>query len=270
MTERSLTPDAAYRGRCYGCNGWPGRWFIHRRCSERGTFEMATKKPHHGGGHRGGAVAGDCSGERATSHYVPMFALVCALRLPPQETRNDGLYSSASTVHGSYPRSSPNRPRASVTESQSRSRPYFWEDKMIATLIHDGTFSEDVTRAMGAAFELACKSLPHPCHDAAREIIAKHILEAASVGERDPAKLSEKALRADQRRGNVDARYWHRPPSPDPGLCLIACCVSRSESPADPLSRAFAFAAWNKFQNLKKFRGDPDTHSSSGRSPPRA
>jgi hypothetical protein len=65
---------------------------------------------------------------------------------------------------------------------------------MIATLMHDGTFSEDVTRAMGAAFELACKSLPHPCYDAAREIIAKHIIEAAAVGERDPAKLSEKAL----------------------------------------------------------------------------
>jgi len=67
---------------------------------------------------------------------------------------------------------------------------------MIATPMHDGTFSEDVTRAMGAAFELACKSLPHPCHDAVREIIAKHILEAAAFGERDPAKLSQKALRA--------------------------------------------------------------------------
>jgi hypothetical protein len=67
---------------------------------------------------------------------------------------------------------------------------------MIAIPMHDGTFSEDVTRAMGAAFELACKSLPHPCHDAVREIIAKHILEAAAFGERDPAKLSEKALRA--------------------------------------------------------------------------
>jgi hypothetical protein len=29
-----------------------------------------------------------------------------------------------------------------------------------------------------------------------REIIAQHIIEAAAVGERDPAKLSEKALRA--------------------------------------------------------------------------
>jgi hypothetical protein len=67
---------------------------------------------------------------------------------------------------------------------------------MIAALIHDGTFSEDVTRAMGAAFDLACKSLPHPCHnDAVREIIARHIIEAAKTGEQDPAKLSEKALR---------------------------------------------------------------------------
>ena len=67
---------------------------------------------------------------------------------------------------------------------------------MLAALIHDGTFNEDVTRAMGAAFDLACKSLPHPCHDAARETIARHIVAAAKTGEQDPAKLSEKALRA--------------------------------------------------------------------------
>jgi hypothetical protein len=60
-----------------------------------------------------------------------------------------------------------------------------------------GSFDDDVIRAMGAALELACKSLPHPCHnEVARDLIAKRIVEAASTGERDPAKLSEGALHA--------------------------------------------------------------------------
>jgi hypothetical protein len=68
---------------------------------------------------------------------------------------------------------------------------------MICNAIQTGSFDDDVTRAIGAAFELSCKSLPHPCHsEVVRDLIAKHIVEAASTGERDPAKLSEKALRS--------------------------------------------------------------------------
>jgi hypothetical protein len=68
---------------------------------------------------------------------------------------------------------------------------------MICNAIHAGSFDDDVTRAMGAAFELSCKSLPHPCHsEVVRDLIARHIVEAANTGERDPARLSEKALRA--------------------------------------------------------------------------
>ena len=68
---------------------------------------------------------------------------------------------------------------------------------MIFNSIHAGSFDDDVIRAMGAAFELSCKSLPHPCHsEVARDLIAGHIVEAANTGERNPARLSEKALRA--------------------------------------------------------------------------
>ena len=67
---------------------------------------------------------------------------------------------------------------------------------MLATLINNGSFDDTAPRAMGAAFDLACRSLPHLCHGGVPEIIAKHIIEAVSVGERDPAKLSENALRA--------------------------------------------------------------------------
>jgi hypothetical protein len=60
-----------------------------------------------------------------------------------------------------------------------------------------GSFDDDLIRAMDAALELACKSLPHPCHnEVARDLIAKRIVEAVGTGERDPAKLSEGALHA--------------------------------------------------------------------------
>ena len=58
-------------------------------------------------------------------------------------------------------------------------------------------FDDAATLAMGVAFDLACRSLPHPCHnDSVQDIIAKRIVEAATTGERDPAKLCARALRA--------------------------------------------------------------------------
>lgn len=68
---------------------------------------------------------------------------------------------------------------------------------MMLNSFQTGVFDDDATRAMNVAFELSCKSLPYPCHsDVVRELIAKHIVEAAGTGERNPVKLSEKALRA--------------------------------------------------------------------------
>ena len=67
---------------------------------------------------------------------------------------------------------------------------------MIAELVQDGVFDDTATLAMVIAFDRACKSLPHPSHNAAREIIAKKIVEAAKRGENNPDKLKEQALRA--------------------------------------------------------------------------
>ena len=82
-----------------------------------------------------------------------------------------------------------------MTEIQCRFCSGSGKVTMITGQMHWGSFDEVATRVMGAAFDMACKSLPYPCHGAAPEIIAKHILAATAVGERDPAKLSDKALR---------------------------------------------------------------------------
>ena len=59
----------------------------------------------------------------------------------------------------------------------------------------DVSFDDTVTFAMGEAFDRACKSLRRfGTLITARELIAKRIIDAAMNGERDPARLSEKAL----------------------------------------------------------------------------
>jgi hypothetical protein len=60
-----------------------------------------------------------------------------------------------------------------------------------------GVFDDHATKVMGQAFEAACKDL----HDTGQpdlvcEVIAKRIIEAANVGERDPEKLRDWALTA--------------------------------------------------------------------------
>ncbi len=65
----------------------------------------------------------------------------------------------------------------------------------ISSLLSEGSFDPDATRAMGIAFEKACQSLG--LHDAADETtmqIAIRIIEAAKAGERDPAKLHEAVM----------------------------------------------------------------------------
>jgi hypothetical protein len=48
-------------------------------------------------------------------------------------------------------------------------------------------FDDEAVRAMGAAFDQACRSLRHFAHlDRVRELVAKRIIEAAKKGERDP------------------------------------------------------------------------------------
>ena len=63
--------------------------------------------------------------------------------------------------------------------------------------IRDVAFDDKATLAMGAAFDQACKSLGGIGRSRTeREMIAKCIIEAAKNGERDPARLYAKALRA--------------------------------------------------------------------------
>jgi hypothetical protein len=56
-------------------------------------------------------------------------------------------------------------------------------------------FDDKVIRAMGAAFDQACRSLRHFAHfDRVPELVAKRIIEAAKNGERDPIRLHWQAV----------------------------------------------------------------------------
>jgi hypothetical protein len=63
-------------------------------------------------------------------------------------------------------------------------------------LAHDVAFGPDVTRAMGVAFDKACRSLQdNDQANVVREIIAKRIIDLARDGERDPDHLCDATLR---------------------------------------------------------------------------
>jgi hypothetical protein len=58
-----------------------------------------------------------------------------------------------------------------------------------------GSFGPSVARAMGDAFDAACRQLHEATqHFVAREVIANKIIEAAKRGERDPMRLCAAAL----------------------------------------------------------------------------
>ena len=60
-----------------------------------------------------------------------------------------------------------------------------------------GAFDEEATRTLGLAFDKACARLGRtPQPTAAREAIAKNIVEAAKRGERDPNRLRDAGLSA--------------------------------------------------------------------------
>ena len=59
----------------------------------------------------------------------------------------------------------------------------------------DAAFDSDMTRIMGEAFDRACASLHDIGQpDLVREVIARRIIEVAQTGERDPIRLSDRAL----------------------------------------------------------------------------
>ncbi len=60
-----------------------------------------------------------------------------------------------------------------------------------------GAFDEEATRTLGLAFDKACALLGRtPQPTAAREAIAKNIVEAAKQGERNPDRLRDAGLSA--------------------------------------------------------------------------
>ncbi len=66
----------------------------------------------------------------------------------------------------------------------------------IRTFIQPGAFDPEAIGAMIEAFDAACEKLgdlDQP--EVAREVIAGRIVAAAKLGERDPARLLEAALR---------------------------------------------------------------------------
>lgn len=65
----------------------------------------------------------------------------------------------------------------------------------ITPYLSEGSFDPEATRAMGVAFATACQSLGlADTADPMTKIIALKIIEAATAGERDPAKLHEAVM----------------------------------------------------------------------------
>jgi hypothetical protein len=66
----------------------------------------------------------------------------------------------------------------------------------IRPFIQSGVFEPEAVAAMSEAFEAACKELEDTGQpQIARDVIASRIIAAARLGERDPVRLRESALR---------------------------------------------------------------------------
>ena len=65
----------------------------------------------------------------------------------------------------------------------------------IIEIVSNKYFDPDAVAAIGAAYDLACRTLQNIGElEADREIIARKILHAAETGERDANKLCERAI----------------------------------------------------------------------------
>ena len=71
----------------------------------------------------------------------------------------------------------------------------YWEVPVNNNSVNNVSFDDAATSAMGEAFDRTCKSLRIiGCTATVREMIAMRIIDAATNGERDPARLYEQAL----------------------------------------------------------------------------
>ena len=66
----------------------------------------------------------------------------------------------------------------------------------ITPFLEGAVFQPEVLRAMGEAFENACRIVSAADHIATKEGIAQKIIEAAAKGEGDPGRLRDIALKA--------------------------------------------------------------------------
>jgi hypothetical protein len=65
----------------------------------------------------------------------------------------------------------------------------------IRSFVRPGVFDAEALAAIGGAFDAACKALDDTGQpQIVREVIAQRIIEAATLGERDPVRLMEAAL----------------------------------------------------------------------------
>ena len=82
--------------------------------------------------------------------------------------------------------------------------------------INDVSFDDQAMRAMGEAYDRACDALgTFGVSETVREIMAKRIIEAAKMGERDPSRLYRHALN-ELGINETTARQlaaWAKPPS---------------------------------------------------------
>jgi hypothetical protein len=65
----------------------------------------------------------------------------------------------------------------------------------IVRFLQNSAFDPEAIRVLTAAFEKACKDLGLVDRtDPLTELLAKRIIEAAQTGERDPARIEQRAL----------------------------------------------------------------------------
>ncbi|HEV7393783.1 MAG TPA: hypothetical protein VGO08_19230 [Burkholderiales bacterium] len=65
----------------------------------------------------------------------------------------------------------------------------------IIPMLQDAAFGPDALRAMSTALEEVCRVLRLDDDQAARELMAFHIIQLARHGERDPERLRDRVLR---------------------------------------------------------------------------
>jgi hypothetical protein len=118
--------------------------------------------------------------------------------LPQVQAAKWSVWNSYRHFQGAKLVTSPKQLRASVTERRYRAPARTsWEVKMNIVPNQNlfFVFDDEAIRAMGTAFDQACRSLRLFAHfDRVRELVAKRIIEAAKNGERDPIRLHWQAV----------------------------------------------------------------------------